>query len=728
MSFMENNTPPTVFNSQKAFQDVTQTDIDDGGYVLEDEDDVQAEAVELNAVVAYVEERFSKARNARQSREEKWLSMYRNHIGVYGPDTPFSDSEKSRVFIKITKTKVNAAHNMVIDVLLAGNKFPIGFDTPSDPMGAADAVTLDPAVPSSEQLSELGKKGFEMPTRPRRPNMDKDLGILSNKLAPLADDLKIGTPDSPTAVMWEPAKRAARAMEKKVHDQLEETDAVKHLRMATFETCLFGTGVIKGPFLTSKEYPKWNEDGEYVPEFRDIPKIEARSIWNIYPDPHARTKEEALYVVDRHRYNSHQLRTLRNRAGFRKANIEEAVDLGPNYTPEHWESTIDEDKDIHSGNDRYEVLEFWGMIDTDILAEQGIDIPEALEDEPEVQVNIWVCNGQILRLMLNPFTPARIPFNFIPYEVDPYSIWGIGVGENMEDTQKLMNGFARLAVDNAILSGNILIEVDESALVPGQTMDVYAGKVFRRQAGAPGQAIFGTKFPNVSNEVMMMFDKARQLADEATGIPSYSHGIGGVTGVGRTASGMSMLMGAAAQNIKGVVRNFDDYLLTPLGKAFFAFNMQFNFDKDFTQGAIEVKARGTESLMRNEVRSQRLLQFMQMTANPLMQPFVRYDYILREMAISMDLDADKILNSKEDAIIQAKMMAEVQKYMPQPQPGPAGPEGGAGPNPNDPTGNGNGNIAPGQAPTPGEEGFSGGGGGANGGQPAPAPTQAPPQQ
>ena len=66
-----------------------------------------------------------------------------------------------------------------------------------------------------------------------------------------------------------------------------------------------------------------------------------------------------------------------------------------------------------------------------------------------------------------------------------------------------------------------------------------------------------------------------------------------------------MLMGAAAQNIKAVVRNIDDYLLSPLGKALFSFNMQFNFNPDFI-GDLEIKARGTESLMRNEVRSQRL--------------------------------------------------------------------------------------------------------------------------
>ena len=212
----------------------------------------------------------------------------------------------------------------------------------------------------------------------------------------------------------------------------------------------------------------------------------------------------------------------------------------------------------------------------------------------------------------------------------------------------------------------------------------------------------------------MMFDKARQLSDESTGIPSYSHGVGGVMGVGRTASGMSMLMGAAAQNIKAVVRNIDDYLLSPLGKAMFNFNMQFAFDKEYTNGDLEVKARGTESLMRNEIRSQRLIQFMQMAQNPAMAPFVKYDYILRELATSMDLDEDKILNDQREAVIQAKMIAEIQALMPQQ---PTTPEqGGGAPNPNDPTGNGGGNPAPGNAPEPGAEGFTGEGGGDNGGQ------------
>ena len=188
-----------------------------------------------------------------------------------------------------------------------------------------------------------------------------------------------------------------------------------------------------------------------------------------------------------------------------------------------------EDDAQESKAERFEVLEFWGSVDTEVLEGHDIDIPAELADMDQVNVNIWVCNGKVLRLVMNPFTPSMIPYYAVPYEVSPYSLFGVGIAENMDDTQTLMNGFMRMAVDNAALSGNMLIEVDETNLVPGQDLSVYPGKVFRRQGGAPGQAIFGTKFPNVSNENMQMFDKARVLADESTGFPSFAHGQTGVS-------------------------------------------------------------------------------------------------------------------------------------------------------------------------------------------------------
>lgn len=686
---------------------------------LEEGDDFASENRKHAALVDHIEGEFRKSKSARQPEEERWLRQYRNYRGLYGPDNQFTETEKSRVFVKVTKTKVLAAYAQVTDVMFAGGKFPVGYEARKNPVGVAGEVHYDPKQITEEKVKKKIGGEAEVKRTYSRPEIENELGIYKQELEPVHEELTEGPGKSPSAMTWEPAKAAARDMEYKVHDQLGESDADKHLRMVAFESCLFGTGVMKGPFAFTKEYARWNEEGKYDPVFETIPKIEARSIWNIYLDPESRILDESNFVVDRHRMSKHQMRKLKKRPHFRKESIEEAIEMGPNYVPEYWEAVLEDGTDGLRST-RYEVLEFWGVVDRETLEDAELDIPEQFEDADEIQVNAWICHGQILRLVMNPFTPTRLPYQAVPYEMNPYSPWGVGIAENMEDTQILMNGFMRMSVDNAALSGNLLIEVDETNLVPGQDMSVYPGKVFRRQAGAPGQAIFGTKFPNVSNELLQMFDKSRQLADESTGMPSYSHGMTGVTGVGRTAAGMSMLMGASATNIKSVVRNFDDYLLTPLGKAFFAFNMQFNFDKAFTKGDIEAKARGTESLMRNEVRSQRLLQFMQMTANPAMQPFIKYDYILRELAASMDLDEEKILNDQREAVIQAKMMAEIQALMPQ----PAGPQGQGGeggpPAPSDPTGNGNGNIAPGAAPEPGAAGFSGGGGGANGGNPAPA--------
>ena len=185
--------------------------------------------------------------------------------------------------------------------------------------------------------------------------------------------------------------------------------------------------------------------------------------------------------------------------------------------------------------------------------------------------------------------------------------------------------------------------------------------------------------------------------------------------MGRTASGISMLMSAANGSIRSVVKNVDDYLLAPMGRAFFAFNMQFDFDEDI-KGDLEVMANGTESLMANEVRSQRLMQFLGVVQNPALAPFAKMDYIIREIAKSMDLDPNKVTNSMQDAAIQAEILKGFQQPAPPPPeaamggPAPVGQEGPAvpaGAAPQDQTGAGGGTIGTGVAPVPGEEGFSG---------------------
>ena len=694
--------------------------IEDEVVTLDDTEESVVDDVNVSAIIPFIMERYNRADDYRQQDEDRWLKSYRNYRGLYGSDVQFTEAEKSRVFIKVTKTKTLAAYGQIVDVLFAGSKFPLSVDPTELPDGVVADVSFDPKEPEQLRSSDMDEivnpygfkgDGKEIPAGATEKTLADSLGEYEDKLKDI-DNLKMGVGKTPTAITFSPAMIAAKKMQKKIQDQLEESNASKHLRSTAFEMALFGTGIMKGPFAVDKEYPNWNDDGEYDPAIKTIPQVSHVSVWNFYPDPDANNMDEAQYVIERHKMSRTQMRGLKKRPYFRGAVIDEAIAMGENYDKESWEDDLSDYAPDH-GSERFEVLEYWGMCDTEMLKDQGVDIPEELEDTDELQANIWICNGKLLRMVLNPFKPARIPYMAAPYELNPYSFFGVGIAENMDDTQTLMNGFMRMAVDNAVLSGNLLIEVDETNLVPGQDLSVYPGKVFRRQGGAPGQAIFGTKFPNVAGENLQLFDKARVLADESTGLPSFSHGQTGVTGVGRTASGISMLMNAASGGIKNVIKNVDDYLLRPLGEGLFRFNMQIDYDPDI-KGDLEVKARGTESLMANEVRSQRLMQFMQVASNPALAPFAKFEYIIREIAKSMELDPDKVTNNMDEAAIQAELMKGFQQPVPE---GATPQEGGqpapAGVNPADPTGAGGGTIGTGIAPSPQEQGFSGNNGQGN---------------
>ena len=680
-------------------------DEDNSSYIEDTSDDKLSSDPATGTILGFVEERYSKAEKARYSDEQRWIKSYQNYRGIYGPDVQFTSTEKSRVFVKVTKTKVLAAYGQIVDVLFGNHKFPISINPTKLPDGVAEAVHFE----TNPQIKEATSQGLTPDDTKLQPgetiiDLRERLGGLRNKLEPVIDDLREGEGQTPSQPSYHPAMVAAKKMEKKIHDQLDESNASKQLRNTAFETALFGTGIMKGPFALDKEYPNWDDQGNYSPMYKTIPQTGSVSIWNFYPDPDANNMDEAEYVIERHKMSRSQMRGLKNRPFFRSNAIDTAIRIGESYNKEWWEQVM-EDADQETKAERFNVLEFWGYVDTDILEGHDVEIPKEIKDQDQVSVNIWICNGQVIRLVMNPFNPAILPYYAVPYEVNPYSFFGVGIAENMDDTQTLMNGFMRMSVDNAALSGNLLIEVDETNLVPGQDLSVYPGKVFRRQGGAPGQAIFGTKFPNVSNENMQMFDKARVLSDESTGFPSFAHGQTGIQGVGRTASGISMLMSAANGSIRTVVKNIDDYLLSPLAKAFFSFNMQFDFDPEI-KGDLEVKAEGTNSLMANEVRSQRLMQFLGVVQNPALAPFAKMDYIIREIANAMDLDPDKVANSMTDAAIQAEILKKFQAENP-PPPQAAPPQQGApaGAQAQDTQGSGGGQVGTGSVPTPGEPGF-----------------------
>ena len=679
------------------------------------QEDITSE--EMVGLAGFVRGKYKESEDSRLADEQRWLKAYKNYRGTSEDSEDYRKSERSKVTVKITKVKVLAAFGQLVDILFSQGKVPISVESTPMPEGVEEFVHLETPI---DQLSKSDPYGFEGDGRELPAGATEATEL---ELGPYEDDMAQANLAAGPSNMGEPqlspSKEAARKMEKLIHDQLLDASAVSELRKGIFEQCLLGTGVVKGPFNHTKTIHRWssNDGGRfYDPEEKLVPRLNYVSCWDLYPDPSALSLEDAEYIIERHRMNRSQLRQLINRPFFDKDAIEECLTMSPSYEERHFEHTLYADNDPTYSEGRFEVLEYWGVLDAKMARAIQLDIPKDTSDLEQIQINAWICGNQILRVVLNPFVPERLPYQVFPYEKNPYRFFGIGVPENMEDAQLLMNGHVRMAIDNLALAGNLIFEVDENMMVPGQSMDIYPGKIFRRQSGAPGTGITGIKFPSTAVENLQMYDKARQLADEETGIPSIVHGQTGVTGTGRTAAGLSMLMGSAGLGIKTVIKNIDDHLLRPLGENMFMWNMQFSEDEDATMGDLEIKPKGTTSVMMKEVRSQRLTMLLQTVSNPMLAPFVKLPTLIKELAIAQDMEPDELVNDVNEAQIFAEILrglngqttGEEAAATGQQQPNMGAPEGvPAGANPADPTGVGGGTIGTGTTPTAGEGGFTG---------------------
>ena len=613
------------------------------------------EKMRLGPLTSRIHAHLSEAETSRLTVENQWiknLQAYRgvdsNQAGKNDAKAEFRSSEEHKPFIRTTTVKTRAAFAQIMESLMQNSRFPLMIESTPVSSGAPDLAVADPNSPESQEDFGIGYAGDGKTMVPGATQQD----LAWQDSDPLYANLQEGKDQTGGQLaQLSPSARSAEQMTKIIQDQLEESNAHTELRKSVFEACLLGSGIMKGVFTEQKTIHKWI-DGVYSPEYTNVPKVRSTCLWDLYIDPNAITFDDAEWVIERHRMTAKQLRDLSVQPEFREDCINLCLAAGANYTNKSFESIVREEEAIMNQGRLWEVLEYWGYISNEEAEAAGLAVDS---DTAQVHVNIWMCGDEILRIVTNPFLPQRIPYFMFNYEQDAYNVYGTGVPETMEDSQRMMNGFARLAVDNLALAGNMVFDVDESMLVSGQDLDIYPGKVFRRQGGQTGAAVQALKFPSTANENLQMMENFRRQADEATGIPSVSHGQTGVTGVGRTSSGLNMILENASLNIKTVIRNMDDDLLQPLGLMLFYWNNQFNSD-NIPAGDFECVATGIRSYTKQEIKVQRIQTLLQLSQNPALAPMVKLPYLIRELVKGMDLDPNEVINDMDEAKIYAEII------------------------------------------------------------------------
>ncbi len=291
---------------------------------------------------------------------------------------------------------------------------------------------------------------------------------------------------------------------------------------------------------------------------------------------------------------------------------------------------------------KHEVLEFWGDIVGADLRDVGVDIPD--DDLNSIfSANVWLCSDRVLKAQINPLPGAEIPYKLAPYEKTPHQFWGVGVPRQMRDSQVTMNAATRIFIDNMAISSGPLVEVNTDLIAAGEDpTQIYPWRIFLREGGDAAMPMVRFYQPESNaNALGGVIELFRRFADETTSLPSYTHGSTS-GGMNKTATGMSMLMGAASISLKSVIKNIDDFLLAPMVRALYDWNMAWNSDESI-KGDMRIIARGSTALIQKEVQSQRLLQFMSLVANPAMGQMVNFEALIKDIAKSLDIDADRIL-------------------------------------------------------------------------------------
>ena len=167
-------------------------------------------------IVKFVKGKYRKAETARRGDEERWIQGYRNYRGLYSPEVQFTSTEKSRVFVKVTKTKVLAAYGQLVEVLFGANKFPLSINPTVLPDGVEDTVSLETNAQLKEATGEAETGATDAPqlmAGETMPEFNERVGPLKDDLSAVEGDIEFKSTGSPSSVNFHPAMVAAKKMD-----------------------------------------------------------------------------------------------------------------------------------------------------------------------------------------------------------------------------------------------------------------------------------------------------------------------------------------------------------------------------------------------------------------------------------------------------------------------------------------------------------------------------------
>lgn len=623
-----------------------------------------AAPAQVDALGARLLAEFAQAELDRRLTEERWLKDLRQYKGQYDPDVLAKiGPNRSKAFVRKTRVKVKTIDSRVADLL-----FPAGAEKNWD----IDTTPVPSVSPEQKMLVKRNLLAMLQQQAQMQAQMAAQQGGDPSAIQPPADI----PPEVVDQAILEMARAASKKMSKVIEDQLVEA-RYKQVALQTIHSGhLFGTGIMKGPLVERKIRTRFVQEGNNwvaKSETYIVPFVDFVPLWRWYPDMTATELDQCRYAYERHQMTKQDVVDLSNRKSFNRERIIAYLRANPQgeIKLRYFDNelrVIGERSSTQGANKAgtYEILERWGWLDGEALKEAGVNVPANRLHETFFS-NVWLLpNGEIIKAVLQPINGVTWPYHLYYFDKDETSIFGEGIPSIMRDDQTMINAATRMMLDNGGITSGPQLEVNPSLLASLDKVDeVFPWKIWLRNNSNPGTpAIRAIEMPNSLNNLAGMADRFENYADETTAIPRYMTGENMSQGAAGTASGMSMLMGAANIVIKDLITAYDEGITRPFLTALYRWNMQFHKDPAI-KGDFDVKARGTASLVAKEVRARQLNEFASLVANPMDAPFVKRDKLNRMRAEALELgdvikNEDEVKAEQEGGLIQMQQQLQMQ--------------------------------------------------------------------
>ena len=595
----------------------------------------EEELEELASLGSILKSKYTEYKDARDDIEDDWIEDLRAFMGQYDPDVLSkiqSKGDRSQVYVGLTRTKVLAAYSRITDLLFQpGQKFFSIEKTPLSKQPLVEQELAERAALEIQQAAEqVGTAGIEE--------------LVMARLSELTEEIEAET------------EQRVENMEEAILDQALENNLEGKMKDAIMEQVIFGTGAMKAGTLRIEKDHKWikgDEGFNLIYEENAMPEMEAVSIFDLYPDPHATSVDDMRDIFRRHIISRAEFNALKDYPGFNVDLINECIEMNPEGNHDEAQHEVDRRNianvnDSNTNTEKFEVLEYWGSLNGHDLEDAGVEFGEDDDLSMEYDANIWMVSGKVIKAQLNPLPGGVIPYFIFPYEKNPHAFWGTGVPRMMRDSQATMNAATRIYLDNVALSSGPMVEVNTDIMASGEDpTELYPWRVFLREGGDGNQPMVRFYQPQSNSPALVsVIELFRRFADETTALPSYTHGQT-QSSLNRTATGISILMSNANIVLKSVIKNIDDFLTKPMIRSLYDWNMTWN-ENENVKSDMRIVAKGSTALIQKEVQSQRLLQFLSLINNPLDAQMVDREKLLTDIAKSLDIDPDEVIKSQKE--------------------------------------------------------------------------------